>query len=74
VSTRGITTAIGHTQTLRQLPPLHGPGREIDITARIERKRAVGGLNTAEQPSAKRQVSVYERVLARHTPGSASRG
>jgi hypothetical protein len=37
----GITTAIGHTQTLRQLPPLHGPGREIDITARIERKRAV---------------------------------
>jgi putative transposase len=31
-------------QTLRQLPPLHEPGREIDITARIERKRVVGGL------------------------------
>src|SRR5690349_19693669 len=30
-------------QTLRQLPPLHEPGREIDITARIERKRVVGG-------------------------------
>jgi len=31
-------------QTLHQMPPLHEPGREIDITARIERKRVVDGL------------------------------
>lgn len=31
-------------QALHQMPPLHEPGREIDITARIERKRVVDGL------------------------------
>jgi putative transposase len=31
-------------QTLRQLPPLHEQGREIDITARIERRRVLSGL------------------------------
>jgi len=31
-------------QGLRQEPPLHKPGRIIDITARIERGSIVGGL------------------------------
>ncbi len=31
-------------QALHQRPPLYEPGRAIDMTARIERRRAVGGL------------------------------
>ena len=31
-------------QSLRQRPPLHEPGHAIDITARIERRRLIGGL------------------------------
>ena len=31
-------------QGLQQEPPLHQPGRVVDITARIEHRRVVGGL------------------------------
>ena len=31
-------------QSLRQEPPLHHPGRVVDITARIERRQLLGGL------------------------------
>ena len=31
-------------QSLQQRPPLHEPGHAIDITARIERRRLIGGL------------------------------
>jgi putative transposase len=31
-------------QGLRQKPPLRRPGRPVDISARIERRRVVGGL------------------------------
>ena len=31
-------------QALKQRPPLHEPGQAIDMTARIERRPAVGGL------------------------------
>ena len=31
-------------QALRQEPPLHEPGRAVDITARIERRQVLGGL------------------------------
>jgi putative transposase len=31
-------------QALEQRPPLREPGRTIDITARIDRRQAVGGL------------------------------
>jgi putative transposase len=31
-------------QALHQRPPLHQPGHAIDVTARIERRRVVGGL------------------------------
>jgi hypothetical protein len=31
-------------QALQQRPPLREPGQAIDMTARIERNRAVGGL------------------------------
>jgi len=30
--------------SLQQRPPLHEPGHAIDITARIERRRLIGGL------------------------------
>jgi putative transposase len=38
-------------QALEQRPPLGEPGQAIDITARIERRPAVGGL-----------ISEYRRV------------
>jgi len=31
-------------QGLQQSPPLHQPGHPVDITARIERRRVIGGL------------------------------
>ena len=31
-------------QSREQRPPLHEPGRAIDVTARIERRQAVQGL------------------------------
>jgi putative transposase len=31
-------------QALRQRPPLHQPGHPVDLAARIERRRVVGGL------------------------------
>jgi transposase InsO family protein len=31
-------------QARQQRPPLHEPGQAIDVTARIERRQAVGGL------------------------------
>jgi putative transposase len=31
-------------QALGQRPPLRGPGHGIDVTARIERRQAIGGL------------------------------
>ena len=58
-------------QGLQQEPPLRQPGRAVDITARIERRqrrrRPDQRVPQSSLASAKRQVSGYERVLARHT-------
>ena len=43
-------------QALRQKPPLRELGHAVDITARIERRRVLGGL-----------TGTYTRVLAQHT-------
>ena len=33
-------------QSLKQESPLHQPGRVVDVTARIERRRVLGGLSS----------------------------
>jgi len=43
-STRRTTTATGPHQERHQTPPLHKPGQPVDITVRIKRTQAVGGL------------------------------
>jgi hypothetical protein len=62
-------------QGLQQGPPQRQHGRVIDITARIERRKVLGGLITeyhrAALASGKLLVSGYRRVLARHRPPSA---
>jgi Integrase core domain len=63
-------------QTRSQRPPQREPGQVVDITARIERTRAVGGLISEYRRAARRrhkpQLSNGVRVLARHSPGSTS--
>jgi Integrase core domain len=61
-------------QGLQQEPPLRESGRAVDTTARIQ---AQAGPRRPDQripqsglASAKRQVSAYARVLARHTPSA----
>jgi hypothetical protein len=57
-------------QGLQQEPPQRQPGRVVDITARIERGKVLGGLITeyhrAVLVSGKLLVSGYRRVLAQH--------
>jgi transposase InsO family protein len=56
-------------QGLQQEPPRRQPGRAVDITARIERRKVLGGLineyRRAALASEKLLVSGYGRVLAR---------
>lgn len=57
-------------QGLQQEPPQGQPGIVIDITARIEGRKVLGGLITeyhrAALASEKLLVSGYRRVMARH--------
>ena len=59
-------------QALQQEPPMRQPGRVVDITVRIERRKVLGGLiseyHRAALASEKLLVSGPRRVLARHTP------
>ncbi len=62
-------------QALQQEPPLRQPGRVVDITVRIERRKVLGGLiseyHRAALASEKLLVSGHRRVLARHTAAAA---
>jgi hypothetical protein len=55
----------------RVLEP-HKPGRLVDVTARIERRKVLGGLiseyRRAALASEKTLVSAYWRVLAQDKP------
>jgi hypothetical protein len=57
-------------QAPQQEPPLRQPGRVVDITVRIERRKVLGGLiskyHRAALANEKLLVSGHRRVLARH--------
>ncbi len=57
-------------QALQQKPPLRPPDRGVDINARIERRKVLGGLISEYRRAAlatqKLLVSGHRRVLARH--------
>jgi putative transposase len=65
-------------QALQQEPRLRQPGRVVDITVRIERRKVLGGLiseyHRAALASEKLLVSGPRRVLARHKVMGLSMG
>jgi hypothetical protein len=70
----------GGNEGLRHGPPLNRPGRVVDVIARIERGKVLGGLISEYHRAAlareKLRVSSYRRILAPHksnTPDLSAR-